>query len=153
MKSSKSIRLVFLVCATLLVLSVGFSAAPVSAATYSITVHARVCPDGQPTTDIFKDCHPYAADNDTRFRIDSGPAKYVAYNGNVTFGGQTAARHVVRRIQGLGPDGVTYTQRVWCKAKYGVTREIIPSSNGNFVLTLTAAGGSATCDVYLIPVP
>jgi hypothetical protein len=153
MKGSFLVRSVLVSCAALLLLSVGFTAAPVSAATYSITIHARVCPDGQPTTDIFKDCHPYAAAANTRFRIDSGVAKYVAANGNVTFGGQTASKHVVRRIEGLGPDGVNYKQRVWCKPKYGVTKEIIPSTNGNFVLTLTAAGGSVTCDVYLIPIP
>ncbi len=152
MLRTRSSRALFVVFAGLLALSLGLTAAPVSAATYSITIHARVCPDGQPTTNIFTDCHPYAAESDTRFRIDSGGAKFIAENGNVTFGGQAAGTHVVRRIAGQGPDGVNFTERVWCVWKNGVTKEIIPSTNGNFVLTISAATGSATCDVYLIPV-
>lgn len=151
MLRTRSSRALFVVFAGLLAISLGFSAAPVSAATYSITIHARVCPEGQPTTNVFKDCHPFAAEAGTRFRIDSGPAKYVALNGNVTFGGQTAAKHVVRRIEGPSvADG--YSEQVYCIFKNGVTKRITPSTNGNFVLTLTAASGSATCDVYLIPV-
>lgn len=151
MVTSRSVRPLSFVFAVALLFSMGFAAMPASAATYSITLHARVCPVGQPTTSIFKNCHPYAAENDTRFRIDSGVAKYIADNGNVTFGGQTAARHVVRRIAGQGPDE-NFTQRVYCVFKNGVTKQITPSTNGNFVLTITAASGSATCDIYLIPV-
>jgi hypothetical protein len=151
MVSSKVFRPVSFVIALLVVFSMGFASMPASAATYSITLHARVCPVGQPTTNIFTNCHPYAAAGDTRFRIDSGVAKFVAANGNVTFGGQLAARHVVRRIGGQGPDA-HFTQRVYCLFKNGVTKQITPSTNGNFVLTITAASGSATCDIYLIPV-
>ena len=131
----------------LLILSLGL-VAPAAAADPSITIHARLCPAGQPTTDIFTDCHPFAAEAGTRFKIDSGASKAIASNGNVTFGGLSSDRHVVRRTAGQGPNEFLH-ERVFCTWKDGTSKEIIPSSNGNFVVSLP--GQSVTCDVYLIP--
>jgi uncharacterized protein (DUF2141 family) len=147
MKNVRATVTTFIALLTIAAVGLGFFAQSASAATYSVTVHARLCPQGQPTTDIFTDCHGYGQSDQT-FRVDSGAAQTVAANGNVTFTGLAAGSHVVRRVAGQGPNEFLH-ERVFCLWKDGTQAEIIPSANGNFVVSL--AGGSVTCDVYLIP--
>ena len=146
----RSPRAIALTLAVIMALGLALHTSPVSAATYSITIHARLCPAGQPTTDIFKDCHGHKADADTHFQIDyNGNPHAINTHGNLTFSRLSAGSHVVRRTEGQGPNEFL-RERVFCLWKDGTSKEIIPSRNGNFVVTLTS--GSVTCDVYLVPI-
>ena len=134
----------------------GIVAAPASAATYnaSVTIHARLCPTGGPTTDIFKDCHGTPAWPGTAFKINNHGSKAINSSGNVTFYGLSAATRTVTQTAGYGPNEFLKV-RAYCGADGAKAVEVpvkADSSNPNahFSFKLNA-GEKVTCDYYFIP--
>ncbi len=134
----------------------GIVAAPASAATYnaSVTIHARLCPVGGPTHDIFTDCHSHPAWPGTAFKINNHGSKVINSSGNVTFSGLGAATRTVTQTAGNQPNEFLKI-RAYCSADGAVGYEVIVKSdagnpNAHFSFQLTA-GSHVTCDVYFLP--
>jgi hypothetical protein len=137
-----------------LALMLGVTVAPASAATYtaSVTIHARLCPTGGPTTDIFTDCHPHPAWAGTKFKINNKSSKAINSAGNVTFSGLGAGYRTVTETAGYQPNEFLHV-RVFCSADGGAAVELPISQSGglaHFSFWLDA-GSHVTCDYYFIP--
>jgi hypothetical protein len=118
-------------------------------ATAKITLHSRVCPAGQPTTDIFKDCHGHAPTQLTSYSVDGGPARQVRSNGNVSFTDLNAGARTFAQEEGV-PLDFAYL-RVFCsdQTTRGAVEEMAVDVN-TFRVT-AVAGDEIVCDVYTIP--
>lgn len=134
----------------------GVASAPASAATYnaSVTIHARLCPTGGPTTDIFTDCHPHPAFAGTAFMINGHGSRAINSSGNVTFSYLGAATRTVTQTAGYQPNEFLKV-RVFCSADGGRAVELpvtanssAPNAHFSFYLN---AGSQVTCDYYFIP--
>ena len=103
---------------------VGMAAAPASAATYnaSVTIHARLCPTGGPTTDIFIDCHSHPAWTGTAYKINGHGSKVINGSGNVTFSGLGAATRTITQTAGFQPNKSLHV-RAFCSANGGAAKE------------------------------
>lgn len=139
-----------------LALLLGAISAPVSAATFnsSVTIHARLCPTGGPTHDIFTDCHGNPAWPGTKFKINNKSSKTINSAGNVTFSGLGAATRTVTQTAGYQPNEFLKV-RAFCSANGGVAVEVpvtasssSPDAHFSFVL---GANSHVTCDYYFIP--
>lgn len=114
----------------------------------SLTIHARLCPAGGPTTDIFAECHgtPVPAGWNVAFRIHHRPPQAPDSRGNVVFRHLAAGPHLL--VQVGGPDPATVRVRVWCSAAGpgAAFRELrghtVPMDSGDRMV----------CDWYFIPV-
>jgi hypothetical protein len=144
----------FLVAALIALASVVLSApAPASAATGSITLHVRLCPTGQPTTDIFVDCHSHPAPDGTAFRINGHGSKIVNSSGNIKFSNLTGGTRTITDTGILQPNEFLGL-RVWCSATGSdhpaveVPVQFGPQTSFRYRL---ATGAQAICDVYFIP--
>jgi hypothetical protein len=134
----------------------GIAAAPASAASYnaSVTIHARLCPTGGPTIDIFTECHPHPAWAGTAYRINGHGSKVINSSGNVTFSGLGAATRTITQTAGYQPNEFLHV-RAFCSADGGAANEVAVKStssnpNAHFSFYLNA-GSHVTCDVYFIP--
>ena len=132
------------------------AAAPISAATYTstVTIHARLCPTGGPSTDIFTGCHPYKAWSGTAYKINHHGSKVVDGSGNLTFSGLGAATRTVTQTAGYQPNEFLKV-RAFCSADGGDATEVpveanSANPNARFSFAL-GANSDVTCDVYFIP--
>jgi hypothetical protein len=144
-------RLVLLFVAIVVAGALGVSSgARVDAAgSASLTLHARQCPAGEPTTNIFTDCHPYPASRSDAFEVEGGPNKQVDRHGNATFTALSAGHHIVQQTAGRMPNEFLH-ERVFCSRNGGAAKELSVAPWGDFVVSLKA-GDQVICDVYFIP--
>jgi len=135
----------------------GVIAAPASAAasTSSVTIHARLCPTGGPTHDIFTDCHPHPAWAGTAYKINGHGSKTINGSGNLTFSGLGSANRTITQTAGYEPNEFLKV-RAFCSADGGTAVEVPvkstssePRAHFSFFLN---ANSHVTCDVYFIPV-
>lgn len=120
-----------------------------AAGTATLTLHVRLCPLGQPTTDLFTDCHPYPAPRGDRFDVEGGGSKKIGLDGNTSFGGLSAGTHLVKQTGGQFANEFLH-ERVFCSTNGGAANEIDVVPGGDFWVSLTA-GQKTTCDIYFIP--
>ena len=116
--------------------------------TASITIHARLCPVGGPTTDIFAECHgtPVPADWGVTFRVHHRPAKAPNARGNLIFRHFAAGDHILVQASGPGSDAVLV--RLWC----GVPGSGVPARSLRSRTVHLNSGDRMVCDWYFIPV-
>src|SRR4051812_40753098 len=70
--------------AAILAALIAFSGSASAADTGTITLHSRLCPNGQPTSDIFTDCHSHLPTLTTTYSLDGGAAQAVGADGNLS---------------------------------------------------------------------
>jgi hypothetical protein len=126
-----------------------FSAPAGAAETGTITIHSRLCPAGQPTTDIFANCHSHLPAILTSYTIDGGAAQAVGVNGNLSISLLVAGAHEIAQADGVPLDFAHL--RVFCKDETaaGPTTEI--AVNVQKFTVNAVAGHEVICDVYTIP--
>lgn len=153
MRTSRRLVVAFVVTCALVLLA---PPAPVGAAgTASITIHARQCPAGQPTTDIFTDCHGFPADPITTFRLNGHGAKTVNDRGNLRYSNLTAGTRTITLVSDNQPFEFLHL-RVFCSVpSTGVPPvekavRINDQEQASFRYALKA-GQQVVCDVYFIP--
>jgi hypothetical protein len=131
--------------ATLLAFSNGANAQ----ATGTITIHSRLCPAGQPTTDIFTDCHGHLPTIATSYSLDGGAAQAVGGDGNTSFTGVAAGAHTIAQVDGVPLDFAHL--RAFCSDQEngGAAAEV--SVNVNSFSVTAVDGHEIICDVYTIP--
>ncbi len=61
-----------------------------AAATATLEIHKRICHNGAPKVDIFKECHQFPPEQEVRFKVDNGASRAVNAEGNVIFAGLAA---------------------------------------------------------------
>lgn len=141
----RSMAAVAMVLAALLAFAGGASAA----ATGTITLHSRVCPAGQPTTDIFTDCHSHLPSQTTTYSLDGGAAQAVGGNGNLSFTDLAAGDHTIAQQDGVPLDFAHL--RVFCSDQTtGSAAKEVSVSTNSFTVS-AVAGDEIVCDVYTIP--
>jgi len=147
---------IFLELLAVFAIMLGIAATPASAATYnaSVTIHARLCPTGGPTTAIFIDSHPHPAWAGTAYKINGHGSKVINGSGNVTFSGLGAATRTITQTAGFQPNEFLHV-RAFCSADGGAAKEVSVTSsssnpNAHFSFYLNA-GSHVTCNVYFIP--
>ncbi|MER3437460.1 MAG: hypothetical protein C4346_07650 [Chloroflexota bacterium] len=129
---------------------IGGVAHPAAAATATLEIHKRVCHNGAPTVDIFKECHQFPPEQEVRFRVDGGADRPVNADGNVIFAGLVAGSHTVTETE--GPPLEFVRLRVWCSVLgSGVAAKEVATSGPSFTIQI-AAGQHMVCDVYAIPI-
>lgn len=126
-------------------------AAPAGAQTTTgtITIHSRLCPAGQPTTDIFTDCHSHLPEIATSYSIDGGAAQAVGADGNTAFTDVTAGAHEIAQVDGVPLDFAHL--RVFCSTQGDNTGAAEVTVDVNKFSVDAVAGANVICDVYTIP--
>lgn len=128
----------------------GMARPATAAATATLEIHKRICHNGVPKVDIFKECHQFPPEQEVRFKVDNGASRAVNAEGNVTFTGLAAGRHTVTETE--GPPLEFVRLRVWCSVLgSGVAAKEVTTTGPSFAIQL-AAGDHAVCDVYAIPI-
>jgi hypothetical protein len=126
-----------------------------AAGTASITIHARQCPVGEPTTDIFADCHGFPADPITTFRLNGHGAKTINDRGNLKYSNLTAGTRTITLVSDNQPFEFLHL-RVYCSVPstgapaVEKTVQINDQQQAYFRYALKA-GQQVVCDVYFIP--
>jgi hypothetical protein len=145
-----------LVVSGLLTLSFAVLALPGSAAagTASITIHARYCPAGEPTTDIFADCHGFPADPITTFKLNGHGPKTVNSRGNLRYSNLTAGTRTITLVSENQPFEFVHL-RVWCSVPStgvpAVEKAVRINDLGQaYFRYALKAGQQVVCDVYWI---
>lgn len=116
----------------------------------TLEIHKRICVDGPPQHDIFRECHQYLPEQPVRFRVDRGPSAAVDVHGNVIFRDLTPGTHQVTETE--GPPLEFVQLRVWCSVlNAGGPAKEMQTDGPRFRVTLTA-GKQTVCDVYAIPI-
>lgn len=118
------------------------------ATTGTITIHSRLCPVGQPTTDIFTDCHSHLPTVTTSYSIDGGAAQTVGANGNTAFTGVSAGAHEIAQVDGVPLDFAHL--RVFCSNNTDGSAATELSVSVNKFSVDAVAGANIICDVYTI---
>jgi len=133
----------------LLATVLAFSGGAGAQADTTITIHSRLCPAGQPTTDIFTDCHGHLPTITTSYSIDGGAAQTVGADGNTSFTGLTAGAHTIAQVEGVPLDFAHL--RAFCSDQDngGAASEV--AVNVNTFSVSAVAGHEIICDVYTIP--
>lgn len=119
-----------------------------AAGTMTVTLHVRQCPAGQPTTDLFTDCHPYPGPRGDKFAIDNGSGKRINSQGNVTFT-VSAGGHAVHQTAGIFATEIL-SERIFCARNSGAAFEESDMWNHDFVVA-GESGDTVVCDLYFIP--
>lgn len=110
--------------------------------TGTLTIHKRVCAAGQPTTDIFTDCH---GNVDGAAGIDitvDGVQQTVPASGNLTW---TLDNGTYNVTEDTSPTGTKAT-RVYCSTNGGESAMELVSNSGDFQVTIN--GNDVICDSY-----
>jgi uncharacterized membrane protein YgcG len=111
--------------------------------TGSLTIHKRVCAEGQPTSDIFTDCH---GNVDGAEGIDitvGGVTQTVGADGNLTW--TDIPNGTVDVTEDTSPTGTKAT-RVYCSTDAGESSMELVSESGNFSVDIN--GNDLICDSY-----
>src|SRR5262245_9187914 len=119
-----------------------------AASSTTLTLHARRCPLGQPTTDIFTDCHGHPASSKNTYSVDGGASKQVNASGNVGFT-VGAGGHTVTQTGGQFTNELLH-ERIYCSRNGGAAKVLSVGADSRFAITLKA-GDQAVCDLYYIP--
>jgi hypothetical protein len=119
------------------------------ATTGTITIHSRLCPAGQPTTDIFTDCHSHLPTIATSYSIDGGAAQAVDADGNTAFTDVDAGSHEIAQVDGVPLDFAHL--RVFCSTEGDNTGATEVAADVNTFSVDAVAGANVICDVYTIP--
>jgi hypothetical protein len=127
------------------------AAAPAGAqaTTGTITIHSRLCPAGQPTSDIFTDCHSHLPTIATSYSIDGGTAQTVGADGNTAFTDVAASAHEIAQVDGVPLDFAHL--RVFCSDETAGGAATEATVDVNTFSVDAVAGDNVVCDVYTIP--
>lgn len=114
----------------------------------TLVIHARLCPVGGPTTDIFAECHgtPVPAAWGVTFRVHHRTPLTPDARGNVVFLNLAEGDHLV--LQASGPGALSVWTRVWC----GVPGSGEPARELRSHKVHVTGGKRTVCDWYFIPV-
>lgn len=126
-------------------------ASPASAASTTVTIHARICP-AHGVTDLFKDCHSHAVTN-ASFRLDHSGSKHVNNKGNVTFSNVAAGSHIVALTGGDQPNEFLHLRAFCSDSNTGGTAveyKVRSTTQASFRISVKT-GQALVCDVYWIP--
>ena len=126
-----------------------FSGPASAAATGTITIHSRTCPAGQPTTDIFTDCHSHLPLVTTSYSIDGGAAQTVGADGNLSFTGLAAGAHTIAQVDGAPLDFAHLRAFASDVTAGSAVKEL--AVNVNAFTVSAVAGDEIVVDVYTIP--
>lgn len=117
--------------------------------TGTITIHSRICLNGEPTSDIFTECHDSLPTQTTSYSIDGGTAQVVDASGNLSFTDLAAGPYEIAQVDGVPLDFAHL--RVFCSdVTAGGEVEEIAVSVQKFTVN-AVAGDEVVCDVYTIP--
>jgi uncharacterized protein (DUF2141 family) len=140
-------------CAFAVVLLATAGPAAAASATGRIILHVRQCPAGQPTVDIFVDCHSHLAPADTTFRINGHSSKTVSDQGNIKFDRLKAGTRTITLTSDQQPNEFLRL-RVFCSDRGtdnpAVELTVKTGTQAYFKIGLTE-GQRILCDVYFIP--
>lgn len=115
----------------------------------TITIHSRICLNGEPTSDIFTECHDNLPTQTTSYSIDGGAEQVVDASGNLSFTGLAAGPYEIAQVEGVPLDFAHL--RVFCSdVTAGGEVEEISVSVQKFTV-YAVAGDEIVCDVYTIP--
>jgi hypothetical protein len=114
----------------------------------TLVVHARLCPVGGPTTDIYTECHgtPVPAAWGVTFRVHHRPLQAPDARGNVVLLNLAEGNHLV--VQAGGPGAASVRVRIWC----GVSGSGVPAHELRSRTVHLQGGVTTVCDWYFIPV-
>jgi hypothetical protein len=117
---------------------------PAVPTTGTLTIHARVCAVGQPTTDIFTDCHGNTDGSAgvAQFSVDAANTGTVDASGNISWTDVPNGAHAV--TEDVSPAGTKAT-RVFCSSNGGTATEVA-NTDGDFSVTIN--GDDVVCDSY-----
>lgn len=119
------------------------------ATTSTITIHSRICLNGEPTTDIFTECHDSLPVITTTYSIDGGSAQALDAEGNLSFVDVSAGTHEIAQVDGVPLDFAHL--RVFC-SDVTTNDEVVEIAVNVQKFSVTAiAGDEIVCDVYTIP--
>jgi hypothetical protein len=154
MRNVRSVRSSFLAVLFAVAAVLLATAGPAAAAnTGRIILHVRQCPPGQPTVDIFTDCHSHPAPADTAFKINGHASKFVSSQGNIKFDRLGAGTRTLTLTSGQQPNEFL-RMRVYCSDRGtdnpAVELPVHTGPQAYFQVHL-AAGQYILCDVYFIP--
>jgi hypothetical protein len=113
--------------------------------TGSLTIHKRVCAAGQPTTDIFTDCHGNVDGAEGIMITADGVPQTVGADGNLTW--TDIPNGTISVTEDTSPAGAK-SSRVFCSTDDGSTSNEVASTNGNFSVTIN--GNDIICDSYTL---
>jgi hypothetical protein len=114
--------------------------------TGTIEIHKRLCPAGQPTGDIFEDCHDNLVDQTVSFSLDGGAAASVGADGNLVFTDVAAGSHAISEVEGPPLEFVSLL--VYCSVQDDDPEVFQVTTDGpNFSVDLEE-GQYLVCDVY-----
>jgi hypothetical protein len=127
---------------------IAFAGSASAADTGTITLHSRLCPNGQPTSDIFTDCHGHLPTIATTYSLDGGAAQAVGADGNLSFTDLAAGSHEIAQQDGVPLDFAHL--RVFCSDQTtgDPAKEVAVDVNSFSVKAV--AGDEIVCDVYTI---
>lgn len=128
-------------------------AAPMSASAASnasVTLHVRLCPAGEPTANIFADCHAHPIFAGTMYKLNGHGSKTVDSSGNIAYSGLGAGVRTVTQTGGQEPNEFLVV-RAFCSSDGGraVEETVVKSPQSHFSFNLQS-GAHVTCDVYFI---
>jgi hypothetical protein len=126
-----------------------FSSPASAATTGTITLHSRTCPAGQPTTDIFTDCHSHLPVVTTSYSIDGGAAQTVGADGNLSITGLAAGAHTIAQVDGVPLDFAHLRAFASDVTVGGAVAEL--AVNVNTFTVSAVAGDEIVVDIYTIP--
>ena len=117
-----------------------------AAAKGELEIHKRVCPNGEPTGDIFQQCHGFPPQQPVSFTVNGGTAKFVDEQGNVIFSDLAAGDQAVQLTEGPPLEAVRLA--IWCSVQGSNNAPFQVQPNGpNFTVSV-GQGEHVICDVY-----
>jgi hypothetical protein len=142
---------VLLAFAAVLLATAGPAAAETSTARVILPV--RQCPVGEPTVDIFEDCHSHLAPTDTTFRINGHASRTVSDQGNIKFDRLKSGTRTITLTSDQQPNEFLKL-RVFCSDRGtddpAVELTVKTGDQAYFKIGLTE-GQRVLCDVYFVP--
>jgi hypothetical protein len=113
----------------------------------TLIIHARHCPVGGPTRDIFAECHgtPVPAEWGVTFRVHHRTPQAPDARGNVVFRHLASGDHLL--VQASGPTPSSVRVRLWCR----VPGSGVPWRELRSHVVRLQGGVRTVCDWYFIP--
>jgi hypothetical protein len=115
----------------------------------TVTIHSRLCPAGQPTTDTFTDCHGHLPTIATSYSLDGGAAQTVGGDGNTSFTGLPSGSVSIAQVDGVPLDFARL--RAFCSDQTAGTTAVEETVDVNTFSVDAVDGHEIICDVYTIP--
>jgi len=114
-----------------------------------LELHKRVCPNGEPTGDIFQQCHDFPPTQPVSFSVNGGTAKFVDEQGNVIFSDLSVGNQAVQLTEGPPLEAVRLA--IWCSIQGSNQAPFQIQPNGPNFTVPVGQGEHVICDVYNIP--